>query len=206
MKKGVKVKFPKIQQPLILGFAYSIAEANQGIIHLSSIQKDRKISVIELTENNGYKHLKFPDPYRDCNKLYMAIGGFPTNTKLQTEMEDFGVSDKIKDQYPKCIDNEDNKEETLDCIGDWWIDKDHPMEDKTRLLFFVKADIQSDDTKWNVIVIKRRDLTDFTIQSIINRLAQSFEITQIGTIIVPVIQPLKYLVKTDTKDGYVYIG
>eukprot|EP00486_Rosalina_sp_Unknown_P007476 CAMPEP_0201575680 /NCGR_PEP_ID=MMETSP0190_2-20130828/21041_1 /ASSEMBLY_ACC=CAM_ASM_000263 /TAXON_ID=37353 /ORGANISM="Rosalina sp." /LENGTH=232 /DNA_ID=CAMNT_0048005619 /DNA_START=83 /DNA_END=781 /DNA_ORIENTATION=- len=208
VKKGVKVKFPKLQQPLILGFAYSIAEADAGTIHLSSIQKDRNISVIQLRENNGYKHLKFPDPYRDCNKLYMAMGGFPTNTKMEQDMEDFGVNDKIKEQYAKCNKDkdEDNKEETLECIGDWWIDKDHPMEDKTRLLFFVKTDIQSDDTKWVTIVVKRRDLTDFTIKSIIFKLAESFEITQSGTIIIPVVQPIKYLVKTETKEGYVYIG
>ena len=140
----------------------------------------------------------------------MAIAGFPTNTKLETDMEDFGVTDKIKEQYAQCNTDingdEDNKENTLDCIGDWWIDKDHPIEDKTRLLFFVKSDIESDDTKWFAIVLKRQDLSDFTIKSIITKLAESFEITQSGTIIIPVVQPIKYLVKSETKEGYVYIG
>eukprot|EP01083_Nonionella_stella_P150794 480918_1 len=71
---NAKVKFPTLAQPknFLLGFAYSIAEAESGQIHLTSIRKDRNISVIELKQNGDYKHLKVPDPYRDCNKLYMA--------------------------------------------------------------------------------------------------------------------------------------
>ena len=190
-----------------IGFAYSIADADNGDIHLSPITKDRNISVIELTENNGYKHLKFPDPHRDCNKLYMGIGGFPTNTKLDTDMEDFGVNDKIKEQYPK-DDDGDNKDndDTLNCIGDWWIDDKHTLQPNSRLLFFIKSDINDEETKWKALVIKREELQDFTIKAIISKLAESFEITENGTVIIPVIQPLKYQVKTETQEGFVYIG
>ena len=67
-----------------------------------------------------------------------GIQGFPTNTKLETEMEDFGVSDNFKDEYAKYNQDDNKEQETMDCIGDWWIDEDHPMQDNTRLLFFVK--------------------------------------------------------------------
>ena len=165
-----------------------------------------------MADDGGYKHLKFPDPHRDCNKLYMGIAGFPTNTKLETDLEDFGVNDKIKEQYNDTYkdkdndDDKDNGDDKLVCIGDWWIDDKHGLEPKSRLLFFIKSDIQNEKTKWNAIVIKRQDLKDFTIKSVISKLAESFEIKTKGTIIIPVIQPLKYQVKTEKQEGFVYIG
>ena len=213
VKKGSKVKFPKLVQPLLLGFAYSIREANEAKIHLSSIQKDRKISIIELIENNGYKHLKVQDPYRDCNKLYMAISGRPTNQALQADLEDFGIDDKFKKYYnerqedDKKNNNNNDGDDGLICIGDWWLDDQHSLKPTSKILLCINENIQKEDCQWITMILKCRDLDGqtFIISSIIKKVA-SIKYTKPGTIIVPVIQPLKYMVKTDEKEGFVYIG
>ena len=138
-KFGIKVE--ENWKVLPIGFGYSKKDVDAGNIYLSPIRnKDYQISALKLqlqvkvttkkddANNNEKKnndsiescqatvksvmHLKFGDPFRDCNKLHCTIMSRPTGVETMSKdiFENFGVrttDDKADKNASKMLDLED---------------------------------------------------------------------------------------------------
>ena len=202
-KGKVKVKMPKIVQPVLLGFSLSINHANKGIISLQPIKQPiKKPILIKYIKNSKYIVNIIDDIWRDSNKLYMGIRGYPLNMVFKNvNFDDCGIMfSEMK--HTKIISEYKSDKDELYFVGGMWIgtSNDYKMTNKTRILIGKRNfDVSN---KWDIVVTTIKDINGLSIENIMKYAIKTYGDDMENSVILPIIQPIKH----KTPKGFVYIG